>query len=76
MLTACAVCFATGDAVVRDSVNMGIGVLLLVTLVVLAAFGRFIAVIARRSRDYAHLVDHAPAPRVRAFDGAGRTAAP
>jgi hypothetical protein len=40
-----------------DSMNAGIGVLLIVTAVVLAAFVRFFLSLARRSRDSAHLVE-------------------
>jgi hypothetical protein len=57
---ACPVCFAGEDAAVRESLNLGIGVLLAVTFVVLGFVARFIVVLGRRSRDAAHLVDHAP----------------
>jgi len=48
----CPVCFnaATADDTVRTSINLGIGVMLAVTSVVLAGFLRFIVSIARRSR--------------------------
>ena len=47
----CPVCFNAGiaDDTVRSSMNLGIGVLLAVTAVVLAGFLRFIVSIARRS---------------------------
>jgi hypothetical protein len=40
----------------RESLNAGIGVLMGVTSLVLAAFARFFIQLARRSRDGAHLV--------------------
>jgi hypothetical protein len=55
---ACPVCFGGDDIVVRESLNVGIGVLLGVTCVVLGCFARFFVVLARRSRDAAHLVGH------------------
>lgn len=58
---ACPVCFGGEDPVVRESLNLGIGVLLGVTAIVLGFVVRFIVVLARRSRDAAHLVDHQPA---------------
>ena len=45
------VCYAPTDAVVRESLNLGIFVLLGVTGVVLAGVMRFMVSIARRSRD-------------------------
>jgi hypothetical protein len=54
---ACQICFAGSDAVVRASMNAGIGVLLVVTAVVLACFARFFLILARRSRESAHLVE-------------------
>jgi hypothetical protein len=68
---ACPVCFGGEDEIVRESLNLGIGVLLGVTAIVLGAFGRFFLVLARRSRESAHLVDHAPRGARRP---AGRTA--
>jgi hypothetical protein len=53
---ACPVCFGGEDAVVRESLNAGIGVLLGVTAVVLGLFARFFVQLARRSRESAHLV--------------------
>jgi hypothetical protein len=52
---ACPVCFGGEDTVMRESLNAGIGVLMGVTTIVLAAFARFIVVLARRSRE-AHLI--------------------
>ena len=54
----CPVCFTGGDAVTRETLNAGIGVLLGVTVVVLGLFARFFLKLARRSRAAAHLVDH------------------
>ena len=48
---ACPVCFGGEDAAARESLNAGIGVLMGVTVLVLAAFARFIVVLARRSRE-------------------------
>jgi hypothetical protein len=59
---ACPVCFGGEDEIVRESLNIGIVVLLGVTAVVLGCLARFIVVLARRSRDAAHLVEH---PRAR-----------
>ena len=47
---ACPVCFSASDPVVRESMNAGIGVLLVVTGTVLAGFLWFIASIVRRAR--------------------------
>jgi hypothetical protein len=57
---ACPVCFGAADATVRESMNLGIFVLLGVTLGVLGAFARFIVNLARRSRGAAHLVGERP----------------
>jgi hypothetical protein len=46
----CPVCFGGGDPMVRESLNAGIGVLMGVTGVVLACFGRFIVVLKQRAR--------------------------
>jgi hypothetical protein len=46
----CPVCFGGEDAVVRESLNAGIGVLLGVTGMVLACFGGFFVSLARRSQ--------------------------
>jgi hypothetical protein len=54
---ACPVCFGGDDVAVRESLNAGIGVLLGVTAIVLAAFARFIIRLARRSEEYAHRVE-------------------
>ena len=52
----CPVCFGGDDPGMRESLNAGIGVLMGVTSLVLAAFARFFVQLARRSRDAAHLV--------------------
>jgi hypothetical protein len=54
----CPVCFTGGDSVARETLNAGIGVLMGVTVIVLALFARFFVKLARRSRAAAHLVDH------------------
>ena len=54
----CPVCFSGADAATRETLNAGIGILLGVTVVVLALFARFFLKLARRSRAAAHLVDH------------------
>jgi hypothetical protein len=60
---ACPVCFGKVEPAVRESMNAGILVLLLVTGVVLASFFRFFVALARRSRASAQLVEQ---PRDRA----------
>ena len=52
----CPVCFTGADAVTRETLNAGIGVLLGVTAIVLGLFARFFVQLARRSRAAAHLV--------------------
>jgi len=47
---ACPVCFTGDDPILRDSLSAGIGVLVAVTLVVLACFATFFVVLARRAR--------------------------
>ena len=54
----CPVCFSGADPVARETLNAGIGVLLGVTVIVLALFARFFVTLARRSRAAAHLVGH------------------
>jgi len=74
---ACPVCFGGDDLVVRESLNAGIGVLMSVTVVVLAFFARFVWQLARRSRESAHLVTEAywvPAARPRAAGAPDPTA--
>ena len=56
---ACPVCFGGEDTAARESLNAGIGVLMGVTTIVLAAFARFIVVLARRSREHARTEDAA-----------------
>ena len=52
----CPVCFGGEDPGMRESLNAGIGVLMGVTGMVLGCFARFFVMLARRSRDSAHLV--------------------
>jgi hypothetical protein len=47
----CPVCYAPTDPVVRESLNLGIAVLLGVTALVLAGITRFIFAVVRRSRE-------------------------
>lgn len=54
---ACPVCFGEVGPTVRESMNLGIFVLLGVTLCVLGCFARFFVMLARRSRAAAHLVE-------------------
>jgi hypothetical protein len=61
----CPVCFTGADTVTRDTLNAGIGVLLGVTVIVLALFARFFVKLARRSRAAAHLVGHEGQPEGR-----------
>ncbi|OFW07207.1 MAG: hypothetical protein A3I61_04290 [Acidobacteria bacterium RIFCSPLOWO2_02_FULL_68_18] len=60
---ACAVCFGAVEPSVRESMNIGILVLLGVTAGVLGCFARFFLELARRSRDAAHPVAGAPLER-------------
>ena len=55
----CPVCFGGEDTPMRESLNAGIGVLMGVTTIVLAAFARFIVVLARRAREHARAEAHA-----------------
>jgi len=48
----CPVCFGGEDTVMRESLNAGIGVLMGVTVIVLACFARFFVVLAQRSREW------------------------
>jgi len=59
---ACPVCFTGDDPILRDSLSAGIGVLVAVTLVVLACFATFFVVLARRARAAALAADAAAAP--------------
>ncbi|MGE0360548.1 MAG: hypothetical protein AB7H93_10230 [Vicinamibacterales bacterium] len=59
---ACPVCFTGDDPILRDSLSAGIGVLVAVTLVVLACFATFFVVLARRARAAALAEDAAAAP--------------
>jgi hypothetical protein len=47
---ACPVCFGGDDALMRESLNAGIGVLMGVTAIVLAFFARFVVHLSRRAR--------------------------
>jgi hypothetical protein len=55
---ACPVCFSPVEPALRESMNIGILVLLGATAGVLTCFARFFLVLARRSRQAAHLVQH------------------
>jgi hypothetical protein len=46
----CPVCFTGDDPVVRESLSAGIGVLVGITLIVLASFACFFIVLARRAK--------------------------
>jgi hypothetical protein len=54
----CPVCFSPAEPAVRESMNIGILVLLGATTAVLTCFARFFLTLARRSRTAAHLVQH------------------
>ena len=54
----CPVCFSPVEPSVRESMNIGILVLLGATAGVLTCFARFFLALARRSREAAHLVQH------------------
>jgi hypothetical protein len=60
---ACPVCFGGEDTPMRESLNAGIGVLMGVTTIVLAAFARFIVVLARRAREAEVRLPSSPAER-------------
>ncbi len=47
---ACPVCFGGDDVLMRESLNAGIGVLMGVTVIVLAFFARFVVSLVRRAR--------------------------
>jgi hypothetical protein len=47
----CPICFGGDDAAVRESLNAGIGVLMGVTVIVLALFARLVFRLARRAND-------------------------
>ena len=47
----CPVCFGGEDALMRESLNTGIGVMMGVTAVVLGCFARFVVKLVRRSRE-------------------------
>ncbi len=54
---ACPVCFGEVGPTVRESMNLGIFVLLGVTAGVLGCFARFFVLLARRSKAASHLVE-------------------
>ena len=54
---ACPVCFGEVGPAVRESMNLGIVVLLGVTLGVLGCFARFFVLLARRARATSALVE-------------------
>ena len=54
----CPVCFSPVEPSVRESMNIGILVLLGATAGVLTCFAGFFLTLARRSRAAAHLVQH------------------
>jgi hypothetical protein len=66
---ACPVCFGAVEPSVRESMNIGIFVLLGVTVGVLGCFARFFIALARRSRAAAHLVE--PSSTARGFSASG-----
>jgi hypothetical protein len=55
---ACPVCFSPVEPAIRESMNIGILVLLGATTGVLTCFAAFFLALARRSREAAHLVQH------------------
>jgi hypothetical protein len=57
----CPVCFTGDDPVLRESLSAGIGVLVGVTLVVLASFACFFIVLARRAKAAAADAERDPA---------------
>ena len=57
MIVLCQVCFRGTDAVVRDSLNAGILVLLGVTAVVLGCLAYFFVGLARRARAAEHRLE-------------------
>ena len=67
----CPVCFTGADTVTRETLNAGIGVLLGVTVIILAVFARFFVKLARRSRAAAHLVGLEGRPEGRPLPGHG-----
>ncbi len=54
----CPVCFSPVEPAIRESMNIGILVLLGATTGVLTCFAGFFITLARRSRAAAHLVRH------------------
>jgi hypothetical protein len=73
---ACPVCFSPVEPAVRESLNIGILVLLAVTGGVLTCFARFFVALARRSRAAAHLVQHTETSVRRVFSEPATSAGP
>ena len=65
---ACPVCFGAGDGPMASGSNIGIAVLLAVTVGVLGGFAAFFASLWRRART---VTNSSPAPRQAALDDAG-----
>lgn len=59
----CPVCFTGHDPLVREGLSAGIGVLVAVTLIVLACFACFFVVLARRARTAA-VADAGASPEI------------
>jgi hypothetical protein len=72
----CPVCFSPAEASVRESMNVGILVLLGATAGVLGCFARFFLALARRSREAAHLVQHSETSVGRVFSDPAMSAGP
>jgi hypothetical protein len=72
----CPVCFSPAEPAVRDSMNIGILVLLGATTGVLACFARFFLALARRSREAAHLVQHGETSVGQVFSDPAMSAGP
>ena len=72
----CPVCFSPAEPSVRESMNIGILVLLGATAGVLACFARFFLALARRSREAAHLVQHDETSVGRVFSDPAMSAGP
>jgi hypothetical protein len=58
----CPVCFGGEDAAMRESLNAGIGVLMGVTVIVLACFARFVFRLVRRANLEPGISFHEPSP--------------
>jgi hypothetical protein len=73
---ACPVCFSPLEPAIRESMNIGILVLLGATAGVLACFAWFFLTLARRSRAAAHLVQHDETSAGRVFSDPALSAGP